>query len=147
MASALAGMARFALDTIYKHPPCGQPDDRPAIVAEVHPYYFSAIQVTLGLLVNVVVSLLTKGKPKNQVTLLCEFWVEKTAAAIFIVIVILSFVMIQLAGLTFWTVHHDNSDCQEGADALHDVPLETRAEKENKDTGRRDKLAQNSTLV
>ena len=55
----IPGAIRFTLDTIYQTPPCGQLDTRPFIVKDIHPYYFTTMQILLGLSIGVLVSEIT----------------------------------------------------------------------------------------
>ncbi|ELU02165.1 hypothetical protein CAPTEDRAFT_131177, partial [Capitella teleta] len=65
--AAVCGMIRFVLDIFNKRPACGEEDTRPLVVSMVHPYYFTAIQIVLGIIISVIVSLFTKPRTSEQV--------------------------------------------------------------------------------
>ncbi|KAH0631738.1 hypothetical protein JD844_019490 [Phrynosoma platyrhinos] len=61
------GMIRMVLDFVYLPPQCGEPDQRPAVVKDVHYLYFSMILGMASLIVAVAVSLLTEPPPEERV--------------------------------------------------------------------------------
>lgn len=58
----------MALEFSYTVPSCGQPDDRPAILADVHYLYFALILLAVTSLTIVAVSLATAPIPKEHVS-------------------------------------------------------------------------------
>ena len=72
------GLLRFTLDVVYPRPGCGALDDRPAVLAMVHPYYYITLQLGVGTLLTVVISLLTKPIPRQQVRLFFYFFIFST---------------------------------------------------------------------
>lgn len=61
------GIARMVLDFAFPAPHCGEPDTRPAIVANLHYTYFSQLLIIFTAIVIVVISLLTKPQGDAQV--------------------------------------------------------------------------------
>lgn len=59
MTGLVVGLIRMVLEFTYVTPSCGQVDQRPALVAEVHYLYFALILFALTCLVVVAVSLAT----------------------------------------------------------------------------------------
>ncbi|XP_062603664.1 sodium/mannose cotransporter SLC5A10-like [Saccostrea cucullata] len=82
----ISGLIRMVLDFVYPSPGCGEPDNRPAVVAKVHFTYFAALILILTALVVIVVSLLEKPKKNNSIK-----------------------------GLTYWTVEHVRPPPKENA--------------------------------
>ncbi|KAK2815967.1 hypothetical protein Q5P01_026434 [Channa striata] len=66
MSGLVMGMIRMVLEFSYAAPSCGQPDVRPAVVADVHYLYFALILLALTCLIIVVVSLVTAPIPKEH---------------------------------------------------------------------------------
>ena len=54
-----AGIIRMILDFYYRAPPCGEPDNRPSFVKDIHFFYVALILFLLTGIVCVIVSLLT----------------------------------------------------------------------------------------
>ncbi|XP_042293915.1 sodium/myo-inositol cotransporter 2 isoform X1 [Sceloporus undulatus] len=67
------GVIRMVLDFVYLPPQCGEPDQRPAVVKDVHYLYFSMILGVASLIVVVAVSLLTESPPKERISRLTWF--------------------------------------------------------------------------
>lgn len=67
MAGLVIGLIRMVLEFSYSPPSCGQPDHRPAVLADVHYLYFSLILLALTCLIIVAVSLATAPIPKENV--------------------------------------------------------------------------------
>uniref|UniRef100_A0A8P4K3E7 Sodium/glucose cotransporter 4 n=1 Tax=Dicentrarchus labrax TaxID=13489 RepID=A0A8P4K3E7_DICLA len=59
MTGLVVGLIRMVLEFSYVTPSCGQPDHRPAILADVHYLYFALILLALTCLIIVAVSLAT----------------------------------------------------------------------------------------
>lgn len=57
----------MVLEFSYSPPSCGQPDHRPAVLADVHYLYFALILLALTCLIIVAVSLATAPIPKENV--------------------------------------------------------------------------------
>ncbi|XP_071343451.1 sodium/glucose cotransporter 4 [Trachinotus anak] len=66
MAGLVVGLIRMVLEFSYSAPACGQPDHRPAIVADVHYLYFALILLALTCLIIAAVSLATAPIPKES---------------------------------------------------------------------------------
>nr|XP_019936279.1 PREDICTED: sodium/glucose cotransporter 4 [Paralichthys olivaceus] len=66
MGGLVVGLIRMVLEFSYIAPSCGQPDSRPAILADVHYLYFALILLALTCLVIVAVSLATAPIPKEH---------------------------------------------------------------------------------
>lgn len=64
----ISGLIRMVLDFMYPTPGCGQPDNRPAVVAKVHFTYFAAMLLVLTALVVVFISLLEKPNKNKEVS-------------------------------------------------------------------------------
>ncbi|XP_038051758.1 sodium/glucose cotransporter 5-like [Patiria miniata] len=62
----VVGVIRMILDFTYRAPPCWGVDNRPAITAKVHYMYFAMILFWITVIVDVVVSLLTKAPEKDM---------------------------------------------------------------------------------
>lgn len=67
MAGLVIGLIRMVLEFSYSPPSCGQPDHRPAVLADVHYLYFALILLALTCLIIVAVSLATAPIPKENV--------------------------------------------------------------------------------
>lgn len=67
MTGLVVGVIRMVLEFSYKAPSCGQPDGRPAVLADVHYLYFALILLSLTCLIIVVISLATAPIPKEHV--------------------------------------------------------------------------------
>ena len=65
--SQILGISRFVLDFVYPAPRCGVPDTRPGFVSQIHPYYFSAIQMAVAAVLATVISYLTPAIPREKV--------------------------------------------------------------------------------
>lgn len=63
----LLGLIRLILDFIYTQPQCHQPDERPAVVKDVHYLYFSTILSVVTLITMSAVSWLTKPPSTERV--------------------------------------------------------------------------------
>ncbi|XP_061184174.1 sodium/mannose cotransporter SLC5A10-like [Saccostrea echinata] len=72
----ISGLIRMVLDFVYPSPGCGEPDNRPAVVAKVHFTYFAALILVLTALIVIVVSLLEKPKKNNSIKGLTYWTVE-----------------------------------------------------------------------
>ncbi|XP_060933714.1 sodium/glucose cotransporter 4 [Limanda limanda] len=66
MGGLVVGLIRMVLEFSYRPPSCGQPDHRPAILADVHYLYFALILLALTCLVIAAVSLATAPIPKEH---------------------------------------------------------------------------------
>uniref|UniRef100_A0A8D3DRK6 Sodium/glucose cotransporter 4 n=1 Tax=Scophthalmus maximus TaxID=52904 RepID=A0A8D3DRK6_SCOMX len=66
MTGLVVGLIRMVLEFFYHAPSCGQPESRPAILADVHYLYFSLILLALTCLVIAAVSLATAPIPKEH---------------------------------------------------------------------------------
>ncbi|GAB1292657.1 Sodium/myo-inositol cotransporter 2 [Apodemus speciosus] len=69
----LLGLVRLILDFIYVQPRCDQPDDRPAVVKDVHYLYFSMVLSSTTLITVFTVSWLTEAPSKEMVSRLTWF--------------------------------------------------------------------------
>lgn len=67
MTGLVVGLTRMVLEFSYTPPSCGQPDGRPAVLADVHYLYFALILFALTCLIIVAVSLATAPIPKEHV--------------------------------------------------------------------------------
>lgn len=65
----LLGLIRLVLDFIYPQPRCDQPDERPAVVRDVHYLYFSMILSSVTLVTVSTVSWCTAPPTQEMV-----FW-------------------------------------------------------------------------
>lgn len=76
MSGLVVGLIRMVLEFSYQAPSCGQPDHRPAILANVHYLYFALILMALTCLIIVAVSLATAPIPKEHVRKInsCNFF-------------------------------------------------------------------------
>lgn len=68
MTGLVVGLIRMVLEFSYAAPSCGQPDSRPAVLADVHYLYFALILLALTCLITVTVSLATVPIPKEHVS-------------------------------------------------------------------------------
>uniref|UniRef100_A0A665WSI1 Solute carrier family 5 member 9 n=1 Tax=Echeneis naucrates TaxID=173247 RepID=A0A665WSI1_ECHNA len=66
MSGLVVGLIRMILEFSYSAPSCGQPDRRPAILADVHYLYFALILLALTCLIIAAVSLATPPIPKEN---------------------------------------------------------------------------------
>uniref|UniRef100_A0A7N8WJU0 Solute carrier family 5 member 9 n=1 Tax=Mastacembelus armatus TaxID=205130 RepID=A0A7N8WJU0_9TELE len=66
MTGLVVGLLRMILEFSYIPPSCGQPDRRPAVLANVHYLYFALILMALTCLIIVAVSLATPPIPKEH---------------------------------------------------------------------------------
>ncbi|XP_061065971.1 sodium/myo-inositol cotransporter 2 [Eubalaena glacialis] len=69
----LLGLVRLVLDFIYVQPRCDQPDERPAVVKDVHYLYFSMILSSVTLIIVSAVSWFTEPPSKEMVSRLTWF--------------------------------------------------------------------------
>ncbi|XP_054436919.1 sodium/myo-inositol cotransporter 2 isoform X2 [Pteronotus mesoamericanus] len=69
----LLGLIRLVLDFIYAQPRCDQPDERPAVVKDVHYLYFSMILSAVTLITMSTVSWYTEPPSKEMVSRLTWF--------------------------------------------------------------------------
>ncbi|XP_059754970.1 sodium/myo-inositol cotransporter 2 isoform X1 [Balaenoptera ricei] len=69
----LLGLVRLVLDFIYVQPRCDQPDERPAVVKDVHYLYFSMILSSVTLITVSAVSWFTEPPSKEMVSRLTWF--------------------------------------------------------------------------
>ncbi|XP_059107189.1 sodium/myo-inositol cotransporter 2 isoform X5 [Peromyscus eremicus] len=69
----LLGLVRLVLDFIYVQPRCDQPDERPAVVKDVHYLYFSMILSSATLVTVITVSWFTETPSKEMVSRLTWF--------------------------------------------------------------------------
>lgn len=82
MVGLVVGLTRMVLEFSYETPSCGQPDGRPAVLADVHYLYFALILLALTFLIIAAVSLATAPVPKEHVRIsfVCSFlsvsWTE-----------------------------------------------------------------------
>jgi len=67
MTGLVVGLSRMVLEFSYEIPSCGQPDGRPALLADVHYLYFALILLALTSLIIAAVSLATAPIPKEHV--------------------------------------------------------------------------------
>lgn len=69
MAGLVTGVSRMGVHFAYPTPKCGgtEPDVRPAVLTEVHYLHFAIINAAVTLVVDVVISLVTKPRRKEQV--------------------------------------------------------------------------------
>lgn len=68
MTGLVVGLIRMALEFSYTVPSCGQPDHRPAILADVHYLYFALILLAVTSLTIAAVSLASAPIPKEHVS-------------------------------------------------------------------------------
>ncbi|XP_034386735.1 sodium/glucose cotransporter 4 isoform X2 [Cyclopterus lumpus] len=66
MTGLVVGLIRMVLEFSYETPSCGQPDGRPAVLADVHYLYFALILLALTSLIIAAVSLATAPIPKEH---------------------------------------------------------------------------------
>ena len=69
MAGLALGMARLVANFVLTAPPCGELDDRPAIIRDFHYLLFAVCLLLFTGVVCVVVSLLTEQDRKAEVSL------------------------------------------------------------------------------
>lgn len=65
----ILGLIRLVLDFIYGQPQCDQPDERPAVVKDIHYLYFSMILSTVTLITMSTMSWCTEPPSKEMVHL------------------------------------------------------------------------------
>ncbi|KAK3087175.1 hypothetical protein FSP39_002642 [Pinctada imbricata] len=63
----LCGVIRMAIDLAYPAPDCGEPETRPAILLNVHYTYFGALMILITSSAIIVISLLTKAQPEDEI--------------------------------------------------------------------------------
>ncbi|XP_033973093.1 sodium/glucose cotransporter 4-like [Trematomus bernacchii] len=66
MGGLLVGLVRMVLEFSFKAPACGQPDGRPALLAQVHYLHFALILLALTCLIIAAVSLATPPIPEEH---------------------------------------------------------------------------------
>ncbi|XP_008280080.1 sodium/glucose cotransporter 4 [Stegastes partitus] len=66
MTGLVVGLIRIVLEFSYSPPSCGQPDNQPAVLSDVHYLYFALILFALTCLIIVAVSLATAPIPKEH---------------------------------------------------------------------------------
>ncbi|KAM8874030.1 sodium/glucose cotransporter 4 isoform 1-T1 [Spinachia spinachia] len=66
MVGLVVGLSRMVLEFSYETPSCGQPDGRPAVLADVHYLYFALILLVLTFLIIAAVSWATSPIPKEH---------------------------------------------------------------------------------
>ncbi|KAK1874802.1 Sodium/glucose cotransporter 4 [Dissostichus eleginoides] len=66
MGGLLVGLVRMVLEFSFKAPACGQPDGRPALLAQVHYLHFALILLALTCLIMAAVSLATPPIPEEH---------------------------------------------------------------------------------
>lgn len=59
MSGLVVGLIRMVLEFSYPVPSCGLPDNRPAVLADVHYLYFALILLAFTSLITVIVSMAT----------------------------------------------------------------------------------------
>nr|XP_057929738.1 sodium/glucose cotransporter 4 isoform X2 [Doryrhamphus excisus] len=72
MVGLVVGLIRMILEFSYEVPPCGEPDQRPAILTEVHYLYFAILLMVLTCLIVAAVSLATPPIPAQHVDLVVQ---------------------------------------------------------------------------
>ena len=65
----MIGVIRLILEIVHPVPRCGEPDTRPAILSNVHGFYFSQLMMLIELILVVGISLLTKQNTEEQVNM------------------------------------------------------------------------------
>ena len=68
MVGLVVGLTRFIWESVYGSTICGEEDDKPAIIADVHYLHFGCILFAIVFIVCVVVSLLTQPIPDEHVS-------------------------------------------------------------------------------
>ncbi|KAM9832648.1 sodium/glucose cotransporter 4 [Neosynchiropus ocellatus] len=66
MVGLVVGVIRMVLEFSYSPPSCGHPDQRPAVLADVHYLYFALILLAITCVVTTVVSLATPAIPEEH---------------------------------------------------------------------------------
>ena len=69
MAGLLVGLIRIGLSMGYQAPPCGEEDNRPSLLANVHYLHFAIILACCTFIVVVGVTLMTEPRRPEQVKL------------------------------------------------------------------------------
>lgn len=69
MVGLVVGFIRMVLEFAYQAPSCGQPNQQPAIVADVHYLYFAIILFTITSVIIIVVSLATAPISEENVSM------------------------------------------------------------------------------
>ncbi|XP_018408517.1 PREDICTED: sodium/glucose cotransporter 4-like [Nanorana parkeri] len=72
----LIGLIRMVMDFVYGQPKCGQLDNRPSIVKDVHYLYFTIILFGLTIIICTVISLCTPAIPEEQLASL-TWWTRR----------------------------------------------------------------------
>ncbi|TPP67032.1 Sodium:myo inositol cotransporter [Fasciola gigantica] len=73
MTGLIVGLIRLVLTVVYHEPVCGEPDNRPDIVARLHYMYFAVLSFLLTTVVMVVVSLFTRPPDRHKLSRLTYF--------------------------------------------------------------------------
>ncbi|THD23190.1 Low affinity sodium-glucose cotransporter [Fasciola hepatica] len=73
MTGLIVGLIRLVLTVVYHEPVCGEPDNRPDIVARLHYMYFAVLSFLLTTLVMIVVSLFTRPPDRHKLSRLTYF--------------------------------------------------------------------------
>lgn len=68
MAGLVVGLVRMILDFAFPSPACGDDDDRPAVIANMHYLYFGMFLFVFVCLFTAAVSLLTTPIPSKYVS-------------------------------------------------------------------------------
>lgn len=63
----MSGIIRLGLDLAYPAPQCGEEDERPSVLANLHYTYFGALVVIITSVAIIVISLLTKPQTEEEV--------------------------------------------------------------------------------
>ena len=61
------GITRMLLDLVYGVPGCGDIDERPAIVKNLHYLHFACVLFGITLVLSIFVALITQPIPKKKV--------------------------------------------------------------------------------
>ncbi|XP_064622417.1 sodium/mannose cotransporter SLC5A10-like [Lineus longissimus] len=69
----IIGVVRMIMDFIYIAPKCGEPDNRPSIAKDFHYMYFALVLFWVVVIVNVVVSLMTR-PPEPEMLHRTTYW-------------------------------------------------------------------------
>lgn len=68
MVGFIIGAVKMAVDFSYLAPKCGEPDQRPAIIVDLHYMYFAMILFWITTIVILVISAFTKPLPDANVS-------------------------------------------------------------------------------
>ncbi|KAK3587617.1 hypothetical protein CHS0354_032825 [Potamilus streckersoni] len=81
LAGHLCGVIRMSIDFAYPAPECGEAETRPAILYNVHYTYFGQLAFLITSLTIVIVSLMTKAQPEEELQMV-TWWTRahKTSA-------------------------------------------------------------------